>query len=126
MPIAYTMTKNIGTGDGSLVQARWALLTATPDGDPIEYPENADITWVVTNANWGGATLKIQGSADGSTWVTTGLSNAAGGSEASATGDKVFTTLERPRFVRPILTTVGVASTPIVTALMRRSNPLRT
>lgn len=125
MATAVATFANISSGDSSVVQFSWPIKTADPDGQPFEFAEWADITWVATGT-WGGATLKVQGSADNSTWVTTGLSNAAGGSEASATANKVFTTLERPRYIRPILTTVGVGADLVVTALCRRANPMRT
>ena len=115
----------VSDGDGSIVQLQWVLLTADADGAPFEFTEWADITFVATGT-WGGATLKVQGSANGTTFPATGLSNAAGGAEATAAADKVFTTIERPRYMRPILTTTGTGATVTVTAILRRSNPMRT
>ena len=115
----------VSDGDGSIVQLQWALTTADADGAPFEFTEWADIT-VVATGTWGGATLKVQGSANGTTFPATGLSNAAGGTEATAAADKVFPTIERPRYMRPILTTAGTGATVTVTAILRRSNPLRT
>lgn len=120
-----TVTRGLGDGDGSLIQYQWTLTSADSDGAGIQCPEWADVTWVATGT-WGGATLKPQGSADGVTYIATGLSNAAGGAETTATANKVFTTIERPLFVRPNLTTVGVGATIVVTALLRRTNPMRT
>ena len=109
------------SGDGSVKVFQWTLTSTNADGAPMKLPEYVDITWSATGT-WGGATLKAQGSADGSTFVATGLSNAAGGSEASANTDKVFTTIERPLFVRPILTTAGAGATVVVTAVCRRND----
>lgn len=111
-------------GDGSVKVFTWALTSTNVDGAPVRLPEWADLTWTATGT-WGGATLKVQGSADGSTFVTTGLSNAAGGTEASASADKVFTTIERPLYVRPILTTAGSGATVTVQLMARRAQPLR-
>ena len=109
------------SGDGSVKVFQWTLTSTNVDGAPMKLPEYVDITWTATGT-WGGATLKTQGSADGSTFVTTGLSNAAGGSEATASADKIFTTIERPLFVRPILTTAGSGATVVVTAVCRRND----
>lgn len=120
-----TASFDVGSGDRSVVQFTWTLTSTNADGAAFDFAEHADVTWVATGT-WGGATLKIQGSADNSTFVTTGLSNAAGGAEATASADKVFTIIERPRFIRPILTTVGAGATITVTALARRATPMRT
>ena len=114
-------------GEGSVREYTYAITTANYDGSPFEMPEWADVTWCVVGSNWGGATLKIQGSYDGTTWGSpiVGLKDAGGGTEASAAADKCFTIVERPRFVRPILTTVGTAAVVTVVALARRSQPIR-
>lgn len=117
--------KRVGSGDGSVIEYSYAITTANADGAPLEVPEWADVTWVA-RGTWGGATLKIQGSDDGTNFVTAaGLSNAAGGAEASASADKIFTTIERPRYIRPILTTVGAGATITVVALCRRGQNIR-
>lgn len=112
-------------GDGSVKVFSWALTSTNADGSPVRLPEWADLTWIFTGT-WGGATAKAQGSADGSTFVTTGMSNAAGGSEASASANALFTTIERPLYVRPILTTAGSGATITATLVARRANPMRT
>lgn len=123
--MATAAITRVGSQDDSVLHATWTLTSADATGDPVSYPEWADITWVV-QGTWGGATLKINGGAIASSIVTTtGLSNAAGGAEASASADKVFMTIERPLYVRPALTTVGSGASVIVTALMRRANPMR-
>lgn len=112
------------SGDGSIKVYQWALTSANADGSPLPFPEWADITWHFFGT-WGGATAKVQGSADGSTFYATGLSNAAGGAEGTASADKIFTTIERPMYVRPILTTVGAGATITVTAVCRRTSSMR-
>lgn len=116
---------NAGAQDASVIQYSWTLTTADNDGAPMQIPEHADITWVA-RGTWGSATLKFQGSANGTDFVTTGLANAAGGTEASITADRVVTTLERPLFIRPILTTTGSGANITVVALARRATPNRT
>ena len=123
MPINPTYSNDVGARDGSVVQFTWVLVTATPDGSPIKIPEWADNTFVATGT-WGGATLTLEGSADGSTWVS--LNAAAGGTAATATANKAITLIERPLYLRPNLTTPGAGATITVTALCRRATPLRT
>lgn len=125
--ITPTFNASPSAADGSVVTFNWALTTANNDGAPFQFAEFADITFVVTASNWGGATLKFQGSADGTTFATTtGLSSAAGGAEAAVTTDKCVTIIERPLYIRPILTTAGTAAVVSVTAVCRRATPLRT
>lgn len=120
VPTDPTSGTGTASGDGTVKVFQWAITSDNADGYPIRIPEWADVTWTATGT-WGGATLKVQGSADGSTFVTTGLNSAAGGAEATAAADKVFTVIERPLFMRPILTTVGVGATVTVTAVCRRT-----
>lgn len=120
-----TFSTSASTGDYSIIAFTWAITTANFDGAPIGMAEWADVTWTATGT-WGTATLKIQGSADKATFPATGLSNAAGGAEATFTTDKNVTIIERPLWVRPILTVVGSGASITVTAQCRRANPLRT
>lgn len=125
VPTDPTSGTGTASGDGSVKIFQWTLTSANADGYPIRIPEWADVTWTVT-ATWGTATaFKIQGSADGTTFVTTGLSNAAGGAEVSIAADKVFTTIERPLFMRPIITSAGSGATLVVTAVCRRTSGMR-
>jgi len=123
----------IGRGDGSIILATWVLITATPFGTPIEWPEWADITFIVGDAPatdvFGGATVAVTGGnilpADYPTHSFPTLNNAAGGTAATATTQKAFTVIENPRFIAPILSVVGVAASITVTALLRRANNMR-
>ena len=120
-----TVNRLAGAGDGSVITYTYALTSTNADGAAISMPEWADVT-VLARGTWGGATMKVQGSDDGSNFVTTGLSNAAGGTEFTASADKVATLIERPPYIRPILTTVGTGATLTVVVTVRRANPLRT
>lgn len=110
-------------GDGSVVLYTWNLTSANADGAPIQAPEWADRTWQA-QGTWGGATLTLQGSNDGSNWFT--LSNAAGAAAVTLTASAGVATIELPLYVRPNLTTPGTGATVAVTLLARRSNPMRT
>lgn len=110
------------TGDGSVAMFTWALTTANSDGLPAQWIEWSDRTLTATGA-FGGGTLTIQGSNDGSTWVT--LSDAAGGTDATATADKAITVVELTRYVRPNLTG-STAATVSVVLVARKNTPMRT
>jgi hypothetical protein len=121
--VTPTINNTIGEQDRSGQLWTWALTTANPDGAVLEYSEWADCCWQAVGT-WGGATLKLQGSNDGTNWFT--LSNAAGAAAASFTADGAATTIETPRYIRPNLTTVGVGATVTVTLYRRRHTPMRT
>lgn len=121
--VVPTMTQEIGSGDGSLILFTWALTSSNTDGQLVSSVEWADRTWQAAGT-WGGATLTLQGSNDGTNWFT--LANAAGGAAATLTANGGMATVELPRYVRPNLTTAGTGAAVTVTALMRRANPLRT
>ena len=123
MTIAATFSRNLGSGDGSIVRFTWVLITADPDGYPLQFPEWADICFTATGT-FGGATLTIEGSNDNAIWMP--LSNAAGGVAATATSNRAMTIIERPLFIRPNLTTIGAGATVTVIAACRRAQPLRT
>lgn len=122
--VSPTVNRLAGSGDGSVITYSYTITTANADGAPIPMPEWADVT-VIARGTWGGATLKVQGSDDGTNFVTTGLSNAAGGTEFSASADKVATLIERPPYIRPILTTAGSGATLTVVVSVRRAQPIR-
>ena len=79
----------------------------------------------VVGSTWGGATLTIEGSIDGTNWFA--LSKAATGTDLAFVGaDGLEQIIETPRYVRPRLTNVGVGAVINVWFLLRRNNPLRT
>ena len=112
------------SGDGSTQMFTWALTTANADGAPVEWAAYSDRTFVIVGATWGGATATIQGSNDGTNWVT--LSDAAGAADATATADKAMTIVELTRYVRPNLTTPGTGAAVTASIVMRRATPMRT
>lgn len=121
--ITPTVSRDVGDRDGSVVTWTWTLTTANADGAVLEWPEWADRTFTATGT-WGGATLSIQGSGDGTNWVT--LNKVAGGTAATATADAAMAIIEVPRYVRPNLTVAGAGATVTVILTARRANPMRT
>lgn len=120
--VTPVVNNDIGSGDGSAKTFSWALTTANFDGAPIEWVEWADRCFTATGT-WGGATLAIEGSGDGTNWLP--LNNAAGGTAATATANKAMQIIEVPRYVRPNLTTVGAGAVLTVMLTARRSNGMR-
>lgn len=119
--VTPTLAK-VGDQDDSAVLFTWALTTANTDGSPLEWTQWADRCFQAVGT-WGGATLTIQGSNDGTNWFS--LSNAAGAAAATFTADGGKSIIELPRYVRPNLTTPGAGATVAVTLLARRAQPLR-
>lgn len=112
-----------GARDSTTKLFTWALTSSNTDGLMMAYNEFADRCWSATGT-WGGATLTLQGSNDGTNWWS--MSNAAGGSAATATTDKGIQTIETPRYARPNLTTAGAGASVTVILLARRNTPMRT
>ena len=75
----------------------WALAGAD-DGAPYSLPFSADLTFQVTGT-FGGATVKLQGSNNGTDWFD--LTKKGGTSAASVTAAGGFTVNENPAFIRP-------------------------
>lgn len=96
----------------------WVLTTADPIGTAVQLPQHADLCWQV-EGTFGTATATIEGSNAGV--VYGGLTNAAGGTAATFTAAGLKTIIERPLFVRPNLTTVGVGASVNVTVLARKN-----
>lgn len=119
--VTPTLTK-VGDQDDAAILLSWALTTANTDGSPVEWTQWADRCFTAFGT-WGGATLTIQGSNDGTNWFT--LSNAAGATGATFTADGGKSIIELPRYVRPNLTTPGAGATVSVQLLARRQQPLR-
>lgn len=123
-----TFNNTIGQEDRSLILITW-LLTATDfDGLPYQFPEWADVTFVIgrNSDTFGGATCAIQGSnLNSHTGDFVTLNDAAGGGAATATAIKSITIIQNPLYIRPILTVVGTANPITVTALVRRSTGMR-
>lgn len=123
MPITPTIVQNIGEYDRSLYQATWVLVTATPDGIPVEIPEWADRTFQAIGFAASGAVCQFEGSNDNVNWFA--LHNAAGALTASLNANGLMTVIELPRWMRPNLSTPGTAASVTVILLARRANPMR-
>lgn len=122
--VGYTSQEDVGSNDGSVLTFSWTPLTSTnTDGAPIRSTQWADRYFTATGT-WGGATLSIEGSNDGTNWFT--LSNAAGGTAATFTANGGKSIIEIPQFIRPNLSTAGTGASITVLLTARRVNPMRT
>lgn len=116
-------------GDGYIIEAKWTLTTADPNGDAIALPEWADVTLSVlaTGTTMGSATVALQTSpVNVSADFATCKSAAGGAAMAITTAPGCATAIERSKWIRPSLTTPGTGATVVVHVIARRSNPLRT
>lgn len=81
---------------------KWETLTSTnADGAPVRFQGNQDRTVQVIGADFGGGTLTIQGSLDGTNWDTLQDLEGAALSFTQATGPKGI--LESTPYTRPFL-----------------------
>ena len=93
----------------------WALTSANADGAPISKAAYSDLS-VVATGTWGGATLTIEGSADGATWVP--LKDVSGAAATLAANGSIHLQ-NAPPFRRPNLTTPGAGAAISVTFVAR-------
>lgn len=121
MAFTFAINNGAGDGDGSVRIATWSAGATGDSGTAVELPEWSDNCVQVTGT-FGGATVTVEGSNDGSTWAT--LNNAQG-TAISLTAAGLKQIVERPRYIRPTVTG-GAASAMVVTLVMRRANPMRT
>lgn len=120
MTIAYTRADKAGA---AAVLYTWVLTTADPTGDAVgaEISQHTDLCWHATGT-WGGATAAIQGSNTNTDGLFGAVTNAAGAAAITWTADGApKQQIEKPLFVRPKLTTVGVGATVTVTLFARRN-----
>ena len=113
----------IGDKDGSSRLIAWTGgATADGSGSAVELPEWAD-NCVHIIGTIGGATVTIEGSNDGTNWIT--LNHPGGALSFTSLAAALKQVLERPRYIRPTIT--GGAATGIgVYLVMRRATPMRT
>lgn len=104
------------SGNGNVKLFSWALTTANHTGAAFSWTEWADRTATFTGT-WGGATAVLEGSNDGSTWIT--LADPQGNA-ISKTADAIEAILEMPVFVRPRLSVVGAGATITVAIACRK------
>ena len=110
---------NLGDQDGSILSFAWTL-NGTDDGAPMEWAQWADRS-VQMSGTWGAGTVVWEGSNDGVTYFTLTDVQAAA---ISKTSDALEQVVEVTRFARP-RASVSVTAV-VVTALVRRQQPLRT
>lgn len=104
-----TITPTMVEKEGNCYLHTWAnLLTANATGVAISLPGATERTMQAVGANWGGATLSIEGSMDGGTTYAI-LKNRAG-TAASLTADGVLDVYSNALLIRARLTTVGVGA----------------
>lgn len=123
MSVTPSFNNSVEMEDRSVLLPTWALTTANPDGLPLNKPSFMQMTWTAQGA-WGGATLTLQGSNDGSNWFA--LTKFASSTAATFTADGIVTTNEAPLFVRPNLTGVGSGAAISVVLCAIRQTPVRT
>ncbi len=109
-------------GDGNAILWTWAMVTANVEGLPFEYVQHMDLCWQSFATTQSTAVITIQGSNDGTNYFS--MTNASGGAAATFSADGGKQTVERPRYVRPYLTTAGTGAVISVTCLARK-NPVR-
>lgn len=123
--IAPTLNREAGSGDGSVLLWTWAnLVAASLAGTPVKFPEWADCCVQIIANTAGGATLVIQGSNDKTNWGT--LNNAQGLALSVTATTAPKQVVERPLWLRPLVSGGGGTEDWTVTLLMRRPNPMRT
>lgn len=108
-------------GDDICHLLTWALTTANADGSPEERPQWWDRVFIATGT-FGGATLTIEGSNDGTNWVA--LKDTTGAA-ATLTAAGCLHIQKTPRFMRPNLTTPGTGAAVTVSCLSRRPSDMR-
>ena len=81
----------------SSIMAQWDLVAADTAGDAAEFPDQTDAVVTLTGT-WAGATVVIEGSNDGTTYVT--LTDPQGNA-ISKTQNAVEQITEVPRYIRP-------------------------
>lgn len=122
--MGWTISRTeIGDMDGSSKLIAWTGgATADGAGSAVELPEWSD-NCVHIIGTIGGATVTIEGSNDGTNWLT--LNHPGGALSFTALTAALKQVLERPRYIRPNIT--GGAATGIgVYLVMRRATPMRT
>lgn len=107
--------------DGSVSKVIWETITnSDAEGAPIVGVEWADRCVSVTGT-FGGATLSVAGSNDGTNYYT--LNNAQG-TAATFTAAGIKQVVEVPMYIKPILTG-GSGSDVDVIMIARRANSMR-
>ncbi|MFH0809041.1 MAG: hypothetical protein V2A77_01005 [Pseudomonadota bacterium] len=99
----------------------WALTQANASGARVSIPDYQDRTIQVAGA-FDSATIVIQGSNDGSNWVTL---NDTTGTALSRSAAFLAGILENPRYIRPYFASPGASTSVTVTLVGVNSARLR-
>jgi len=92
-----SLTGPLEIGKASIM-AQWDMVDADTVGAAAEFPDQTDAVVTITGT-WGGATVVIEGSNDGSTFVT--LTDPQGNAISKTTNNAVEQITEVPRYIRP-------------------------
>ena len=106
------------SSDGTAFAGSWTLTTADGNGAALGKALWADRVWQVSGT-FGGATVQIQGSFDGSTWVA---AKDVYGDPAQLTAAGYMHTKAPFRFMRPVLSVAGAGATLTVSLVARRDS----
>lgn len=127
--IQPTITRAVGSGDGSVIQAEWVLNTTDNIGVGFPMDEWVDRTWHVKidgGGSIGGGTVAVETAPTDTTADYAACKNAAGGATISLTAATVATSIENAGYMRPKLNGSTGATGVRVTLRARRPNPMRT
>ncbi len=105
-------------GDRSVMLVTWPLTTADHTGDAVAWSDWADRSVTFTSAAWGGSTVALEGSNNGTDFVPI---TDPQGTAITRTSNGIEAATEITRFVRARLTTVGSGAVVSAQLLMRRS-----
>ncbi len=101
-----TVNPTLSHRGGDTDVATFALTSTNRDGAPIPVERKKEIYASVTGT-WGGATVVMQGSNDGSNWFT--LDDRAGVA-VSLTADGASAVADLPLLIRPYLSVAGAGA----------------
>lgn len=103
---------------GFCIEHLWTLTTADPNGDSVSTPGARDRS-IQVFGTFGGATLTVQGSSDGTNWSTL---HDESGVALTFTAEAAHAIVENLLHLRVALTAVGVGATITVYVLCGRTN----
>lgn len=109
---SFTRTE---TGGGGWLYT-WNLTTADHTGDAVEVPGGPDKTIQFVASTGGSATATIEGSNDGTNYLS--LTDPQGNA-ISPTDDAMELVVENPRYIRPRLSTVGTGAVWVAALMVK-------
>lgn len=122
--INATMNRKIGNSDDSVILITWvSLIAGSLDGAKVELPEWSDNCVQIVANTTGSATCVIQGSNDGTNWGT--LYDAQGTALSFTATGAPKQIVERPRYIRPLLSGGGGTEDWSIFLVLHRSTPTR-